>query len=217
MVQPQNLNPLVGPVTTGDMALEVRSTGLKELGENVDNINRIFRDKTDQVLNTLGRLLVEEVKKRTPTVSGKLRRSTHYRIMRGSSIIRIGEKEFAVSRPEDAQLQIIQDAVARGERAIAKRYFYWYTVTHGIAPEGKLTNMFPPPKHLTPWVKKRFTTNGGVIDAIKLAHHISEKGTEPNTYIADAYHARVADIQHAAETLGIDMTFDLTKLPSVVI
>lgn len=221
---PQNPNSLVGPIafgiaepTTDDMLLEVRATGLTELGEKIDNINRIFRDRTDEALSTLGRILVEEVKRRTPSVSGRLRRSTHYRIERGSTIIRKGEKEFSVSRPEDAQLQIIQDAVARGERAVANRYFYWYTVTHGIKPAGRLENMFPPPKNLTPWIKKRFTTKGGIVDSIKLAHHISKEGTEPNTYIADAYHARVADIQEAAERIGVDITFDLVKLPSVVI
>ena len=217
MTSQQSLGP--GPGGDRDNYIVVRSTGLKELAANYEPkvVQDIFTDRVDKVYTKLGKILVDEVKKRTPVSSGRLRRSTKFRIVRGTRIERVGEREFSVSRPADAQLQIIQDELARGDMAVSRRYYYWFTVTHGIAPKGKLTSAFPPPEHLLPWVRREFSVDqaGAKVASAKLSRHIGTEGTEPNKYIADAYHARIADIQQAAETLGVDITFDLSKLPSI--
>jgi hypothetical protein len=208
----------------GPTEIVVRATGLPALVENFSeaNVNKVFAEKVDIVYTELGRKLVDEVKKRTPVASGRLRRSTKFRIVRGQGIVRQsgglsspGDLAFSVAQPQDAQLQIIQDA---RDLRMGQKYFYWYTVTHGIEPRGKLRGgKLPPWENLLPWVKIRFSTDrtGSIIASKRLSHHISKEGIEPNTYIADSYHARIGDIQLAAEKLGIDITFDLTRLPDI--
>ena len=180
-----------------DNYIVVRATGIKELAEKYSPqvVQDIFTDQVDRTYSKLGKILVDEVKKRTPVASGRLRRSTQYRIVRGTSIIRQGEDEFVVSRPGDAQLQIIQDSLARGNMALSERYYYWYTVTHGIAPKGKLTSAFPPAEHLLPWVQKKFSLDatGARVASMRLSRHIGIEGTEPNSYICLLYTSDAAD------------------------
>jgi len=183
---------------------------LNDLASKFENIRPGFSSFAQQELRDLGFKLVPLVKAATPKASGRLARSTKHRVIRvrdSSS----GESSF--------ELQIIQDATARGVRTVRGRYFYWYSVHHGLQPAGRLSNTFPPFENLIPWAVKRFGVDEktGRVIARKVAWKIRTKGIEPNTYLIDVMREAEDLIQKTADRIGQSIIVDLTRLPNIVI
>ena len=144
----------------------------------------------------LGPILNEWVRDETPVSSGRLKRSTHFRILSNSRITGLAaEPGVAVFTPDRGTLdtpyflQILQDATARGVRSASKRYFYWYTVNKGSKPAGELGQHQPPAEHLKDWVKRSPMGTGEDSDSIEriaesLSRKIFREGVEPNPYVA---------------------------------
>lgn len=185
---------------------------LSDLADNFKNIRSSFDSATESELGRLGRILVKEVKKNTPRGAlGRLRRSTQFRIIK--------------FRKEDTnevnyELQIIQDAVAQHTTSSKQRYFYWYTVHHGLAPRGRLTRIFPPAENLVKWVM-RVKGVGDEAQALREAYAISrsifEKGIAPNPYLKTSVRNQSDAIQQTADRITKALVVDLTRLPEIVL
>ncbi len=182
---------------------------LSDLAENyrLSNVRAGYRDLVEQELSRLGRILEDRVKANTPRVSGRLARSTRFRI------IRTVENETDVTY----ELQIIQDALANPRASVRNRYFYWYTVHHGLRPAGRLKRTYPPPINLQNWVMR---AKGESIQdapgvARKIAWNIFKEGIEPNTYLFDSLEQEQTEIQVTADKIAQDLAFNLNHLPEI--
>lgn len=156
-------------------------------------------------LAALGRFLVTEIRKATPKASGKLAKSTIFRI----NEVRTTADELFY------RLEFIQTALANPRARIGFQYPYMYTVHHGMQPAGRLTRAHPPFENLIPWVKVRF---GGSESQVKrkakaVAYNIYLKGIEPNTYLSDVVKRNERRIQQSADKIASDIVIDLERLP----
>jgi hypothetical protein len=162
-----------------------------------------------QELEKLGRLLVGEVKRRTPRSTGKLARSTKFRIITG---------EDSATGNVERELQIIQDALSRQTTTGSRRYFYWYSVHHGLAPAGRLSNTFPPAENLLPWVRRTFPgadEKKTLRKARSVAFKIYKEGIPPNPYLQESVDVHMAEIQATANRIRQQIVLDLTTLPDI--
>ena len=157
----QPIKPKALPPGAPMKAQRDRDTSMEMFTEGAslpDLIRRIDPDamakrvqlSVEEELRILGEKLVREVYKNTPKGTGTLANSTKYRIM---------PMREALGKAPEYTLEIIQDATAIQSGAVSpsKRYFYWYTVHHGLQPAGKLRQAKPPADKqgtLYPWVTK---------------------------------------------------------------
>ena len=206
---------------------------LRQLREMLDST-------IDSRLNYLKFYLVNAVREETPVASGRLRRSTHGRIID----VRREEQgqepglRFRFDSPpnllgelpefSEKVIQVLQDASPH--RAVSRRYFYWYTVNRGTRPQGALTRVAPPAANLIPWLRRPSTLLGQHItdptEEYETARYLSkiiyERGITPNPYIDRAQVKALPVIQAVTEDLEktihtqITTTLSLGQLPSIV-
>lgn len=204
--------------TNNEFVIEVHPSNLEDLAKKTRNVRPGFRNFTEDRLDSLGRKLVPIVKSNTPKSSGRLARSSRYRIIRKVDNEQVVEYE----------LQIIQDAVAKAievttgaprKARVSERYFYWYTVHHGLAPAGRLSNAFPPPESLQSWVMKTLgvTREDSYLVALRVARKIHERGIKPNTYLLDSLKENIDLLQETADEIGKSIVLDLSRLPDIVL
>tara|TARA_Y100000034_G_scaffold31346_1_gene38353 strand:- start:126 stop:758 length:633 start_codon:yes stop_codon:yes gene_type:complete len=208
------VSPLLPAVPDDDfLGIEVSAGPLPALSEhfNPDRVQAGAGTIFQQELSLLGMKLVDEVKKRTPKSSSRLARSTKFRVRRIRDPFS-GDVLF--------ELQIIQDALSVPKARVSQRYFYWYSVHHGLQPAGRLQKVFPPFENLVPWVIRRF--GSGPEKEVKrrakaVAFKIWKEGIPPNNYLVEAMEARRNDIQLAADRIQRDIMIDLTRLPDITV
>ena len=183
---------------------------LSDLAKNFRNVRPGFRSIIEDRLDSLGHKLVPLVKIKTPKgAKGRLARSTRHRVVRD---IDISDDTITYD------LQIIQDAVAQHQgRRSGNRYFYWYTVTHGTQPAGRLKRIYPPPENLRPWVEKVLGTSRD--ESMAVSHFVAEKiftkGIEPNPYLKDVIKENQDIIQQTADEIAREIVINVTRLPSI--
>lgn len=179
---------------------------LSDLAKKMDEHAANFQDLVREELNDLGSYLVPKVMSATPKVRGRLANSTKYRVVTAGDDLELG-------------LEIYQDAKSTGRRGRgARSYPYWYTVTHGTKPAGKLRQIFPEPVNLIPWtraIKGVKNPQEAKQKAYALAKHIYEKGIKPNPYLKKVMTANRGRIQESADKIGSAILIDLEDLPDV--
>ena len=195
----------------GDTEMEIYTEGasLPDIMKRIDPEQmekRINKSVLDE-LRLLGEKLVREVYKNTPKASGALARSTKYRILPTRS--RLGGAPTY-------QLDVIQDATGRQD--VQQRYFYWYTVHHGLQPAGRLRQARPPSDEkslLTQWTKRVVATLDPEYTTGAIAWNIHKFGIKPNPYLRISFQNKQKDIQETSQKIGQAIIFDLNELPDV--
>lgn len=203
--------PIPGSNPNDDIYVEPSTLG--DMAEQVLNVGALYRDIFEQELTKLGKALVPEVKKRTPKASGRLARSTRFRLVR-----RQGDSSGDV----EYDLQIIQDATSIPRARVRERYFYWYTVHHGLKPAGRLRNVTPPAANLEDWVKRVKGSEVATEAELKrkaktIAWSIGQKGIKPNRYLIDTMRDNQDRIQEAANRMGESILINMGFLPEIVV
>ena len=214
-----------------DSDLDLLASRLAFLGDIKDEV-------VEHRLTTLGGLLRNAVMRETPRSSGRLARSTKYRIREvrpeygglepGISVqsprrdidVALNPAGGKVGEETEKVLQIIQDATAH-TNAVGRRYYYWYSVNKGSEPQGSLVRHYPPYANLVPWVRR--SRIGGWIQsedeiyetARYLSKRIYDVGITPNPYLARAYRKSLGLIQSTADDIGKELGLKLGDLPSV--
>ena len=176
-----------------------------------DAMARRVQLTAEEELRLLGEKLVREVYKNTPKGTGNLARSTKYRIL---------PMREAIGKEPMYTLEIIQDATSIQSGAVSpgKRYFYWYTVHHGLQPDGKLRQVRPPSVKqgtLYPWVTKVVPTLDPEYATSAIAWNIYKFGLKPNPYLRISFNNKQQDISATQEKIGKAIIFDLNDLPDV--
>ena len=137
-LQPKALPPArsyPAPRDEGRTGMDIGTEGayLPDIIKRIDPsaMTQRLNVSVEEELRLLGEKLVREVYKNTPKGTGTLASSTKYRIT---------SARRTIGADPEWKLEIIQDATARQQGAVdpGKRYFYWYTVHHGIQPDGRL-------------------------------------------------------------------------------
>jgi hypothetical protein len=165
-----------------------------------------YESWVQQVLSDLGRDLVPIVKRNTPRASGRLARSTMFRVIR----------RHTDSNSIEYELQIIQTEKARQVRRSGEHpYFYWFTLNHGLHPSGKLRKARPPAQNLEDWVRRKISPVDSLRVAFRIAKAIEAKGIEPNTYLKDSMTEGRQYIQQASNQLNRDIIIDMENLPDI--
>lgn len=201
------------PGSSPDDDIYVEPSTLGDMAEQVISVGALYRDIFEEELTKLGKALVPEVKSRTPKASGRLARSTRFRLIRQQDNIK-GDIEY--------DLQIIQDATSIPRARVKERYFYWYTVHHGLKPAGRLSNVTPPWENLQDWVKRvkgsEVSTEAELKRKAKtIAWSIGKKGIKPNRYLIDTMRDNQARIQEAANRMGESILINMGFLPDIAV
>ncbi len=201
--------PIPGSDPRDDIYVEPGEIG--DIIEKLDSVGALYRDIFEQELTKLGRELVIEVKERSPKASGRLARSTKFRLLR---------QQDDSSGDVEYDLQIIQDATSDPRARVSQRHFYWYTVHHGLKPAGRLNRTYPPSANLENWVRRvKGSEIGSEADVKRIAKtiawNISKKGIKPNRYLIDSMKAKEDRIQEAANKIGESILINMGFLPEV--
>lgn len=189
----------------------VAPTQFKELAQNFEDpkLSIGFNTVLEQELKRLGDYLVPEVKRRTPKTTGRLARSTHNRVVK-RRLEGTGDIQY--------ELHILQDATSIPNAKVSNRYFYWYTVHHGLKPAGRLKQVFAPYEALVPWVIRKLGTTQAKAKQVarSVAWKIYKEGIPPNPYLQDSIDDNLSAIQDTANRIGYAISLDLVRLPNIV-